>query len=82
MEALNGAGGGSGIPASIMNAHSEELRAAGSLAALARARRAARAPSRLSRARVMTVTEYSREACRASYRRTRQSLRSWVRSVR
>ena len=60
MEAFNGAGGGSGIPASIMNAHSEELRAAGSLAALARARRAARAPSRLSRARVMAVTEGSR----------------------
>ena len=60
MEALNGAGGGSGIPASIMNAHSEELRAAGSLSALARARRAVRAPSRLLGARVMAVTEGSR----------------------
>ena len=60
MEALNGTGGGSSIPASIMIAHSEELRAAGSLSALARARRAARAPSRLSRARVMAVTEGSR----------------------
>ena len=60
MEALNGVGGGSGIPASIMRAHTEELRAAGSLAALARIRRAARSSVRLSRARVMAVTESAR----------------------
>lgn len=60
MRERNGPGGGTGFPVGLMLANSEELRAAGSLAALARNRMAASAHRRVSRARVLSVTERAR----------------------
>ena len=60
MAALKGPGRGSSMPRAIVRAHSEELRVAGSLEALARNRMLARADRRVSRARVMAVTEDAR----------------------
>ena len=60
MAALKGPGRGSSMPRAIVRAHSEELRVAGSLEVLARNRMLARADRRVSRARVMAVTEYAR----------------------
>lgn len=61
MEAQKASGGGASIFRSLVKKHSEELRADGSLEALARSKMSARAPERLSRARVMAVTEHARQ---------------------
>ena len=60
MRARKGPGDGPSVLVALMRAHSEELRAAGSLAALARSRMAAGAHRRVSVERVLSVTERAR----------------------